>query len=201
MYAAIPKEHLEQKRKKNQICIQQYDDIDLLPLESHTESDGSHPQVSVTMQGDNNEYSRLCHVGPRMNQTKKHTQHHSSSEQLLHDPGKRGGMRLCAANANDDHSYSEVTCSTPKLVDPNIMGKYSLIDTSFHAPHNVGGVPPLPKRHSVCSPSLVESSQNTPNICVTSASLEGKSSSSSKPYKNVLTSSMLDQKDGNMLAF
>ena len=133
MYAVIPKEHLEQKRKKNQIRIQQYDDIDLFPLESRTEfeSDGSHLQVSVTME---EEYSRLCHVGPRMNQTKKHTQHHSSSEQLVHDAGKRESVRLFAANANDDHSYSKVPCSTPKLVVPNIMGN------GTDAPHNVDGV-------------------------------------------------------------
>ena len=198
MYAVIPKEHREQKRKKNQVCIQQYDDIDMFPLESRTEfeSDGSHLQVSVTMEGDDSEYSRLCHIGPRMSQTKKHTQHHSSSEQLVHDAGKRESVRLCAANANDDHFYSEfeVPCSIPKLVIPNIVGN------GTDAPHNIDGVPPLLKRHSMPSPSPMESPQNTPNICVTTVSVEVESSPSPVPCQNVPTSATLDQpRDGTMV--
>jgi hypothetical protein len=139
MYAVIPKEHREQKKKRNQICIQQYDDIDLLPLESQDmpESDGSHHhQASVTVEGSTTTgYSRLCHVGPRMNQTKKHTQCNSGGELVVHDVGKRRSMSLCTTNVNS--------------VDD--------------------GAPPLPKRLSVCLPSPVENPQNKPNVCDTTS--------------------------------
>ena len=197
MYAVIPKEHREQKKKRNQICIQQYDDIDLLPLESQDmpESDGSHHhQASVTVEGSTTTgYSRLCHVGPRMNQlqTKKHTQHNSGGELVVHDVGKRRSMSLCTTNVNSENSSS--TRPTSKLIVPNIMGKHSLIEIA--APHNVDdSAPPLPKRLSVCLPSPVENPQNKPNVCDTTSE-KVKSSAIPIPYQGAPTLGTLEPKD------
>ena len=173
MYSVIPKEHREAKRKKNEICIQQYDDIDLPPLESRKQSDGSHLQVSVTMEGDSDEYSRLCHVGPRMNQTRKHSHPQPGYEQLVHDDaGKR------------DHSYSEVTCPTSKATVPNVVGKHSDADVPCNAV-------PLPPKH--INPHLPSPVENLPNICVITASDEFTSSTSCPtPYKNVASLATMD---------
>ena len=184
MYTVIPKEHREAKRKKKQVCVQQYDDIDLPPLESRTQSDGSHLQTSVTMEGTSrDEYSRLCHVGPRMNQMRKHSHPLPATagyEQL--DAGKCGSVGLCVANPNDDHSYSEVACPTSKA------RKHSLIDVDV--PRN--DIPLPPKHLSTRFPSPVES---LPSICVITASDEVKGSTSCPmPYTNVASLATMDSK-------
>ena len=189
MYAVIPKEHREEKRRKNQICIQQYDDIDLLPLESQTttESDGLHLQA---MEGDiSNGYSRLRHVGPRMSQSKKHTRPQSGGEKLiLHDIGNR--------NSVCENSNSELCTTRPtsKLIVPNIVGKHALIEVG--AAHNIDDdAPPLPKRLSTCLPSPVEIPQNMPGICET-ASNEVKSSTSPTLFQDIPNLGTSDPRDG-----
>ena len=199
MYAVIPKEHREEKRKKNQICIQQYDDIDLLPLESQItmESDGLHLQA---MEGDiSNGYSRLRHVGPRMSQSKKHTRPQSGGEKLmLHDVGNRRSMSLSVANANSvcENSNSELCTTRPtsKLIVPNVVGKHALIEVG--AAHDIDcDAPPLPKRLSTCLLSPVEIPQNMPGICDT-ASNEVKSSTSPTLFQDIPNLGTSEPRDG-----
>ena len=146
MYAIVLKEHIEEKKKKK-LSIQRYDDIHLLPLElqDRAPSAGSQFQGSNTAEVKNTDYSRLCHAGPRMSQTRKHMYPHPDGEHLQQD-----GKKSTISHTKDDHSYSEVLPTTPNL-NITATGRYS----QLNAPENDGTVPPpLPAHCSMYLTSM-----------------------------------------------
>lgn len=191
MYSVVSHEHREKKRQAN-IQIQQYDDIDLLPLdsergrqnlanESGRRASSSHLQnTSVTIEDNGTGYSRLCHAGPRKSQTRKQEYLHHSLEQLQQDGRKSGAS---AANSKGS-SYSEVRPTSQLIV---AKGNYSMI--SEVKP------PPIPIRLSICIPSEVESTQKMLNGVEITSSKEVKSPATPKPYQNMSSAAPEPDKD------
>ena len=150
----MSKEHCEQKRKAN-LQNQQYDDVVLSSMEVEINpQDHANESVESQLQNANPEdagYSRLCHPGPRMSQTKKH----SSSDMLKQDAMKGSSS---AANSNNG-SYSEVHPPPPRPSSRVMAGNYTLIDEKQDVP------PPLPGRLDTSEPLLVTYELNTSPEC------------------------------------
>jgi hypothetical protein len=155
LYSTVPEEH-RQKKKMAKLCIQQYDDINLLPLESRVAGEGedeSKVVASITIEGGVSEgYSRLCHAGPRMNSSKRFGYPFSTSTpQLLDDSSERKDS-VSSSSVKVDN-YSEVEPMRPRsmlLVRTGITGSYSMIKQGKD-----GSVtpPPLPDRINMLSHS------------------------------------------------
>lgn len=150
MYAVVSEEHKE-KKKLAKLCIQQYDDINLVPLdreEGEQNGNGSKLLASVTVEGDSTGYSRLQHAGPRMSQTRRHMFSVSGGADQPTDDGKRNGP---SANTTKDLSYSEVRPTgnpSSELTAPMVItGGYSVINQSKE---DDDVPPPLPQRVSMC---------------------------------------------------
>ena len=168
MYSVVSKEHCEKKRKAN-LQIQPYDDV-VLSMEVGTKpqdhaNEGGESQLQNANPEDTG-YSRLCHPGPRMSQTKK--PEHLSYE-LLKQDARKGS--LSAANLKNG-SYSEVQPSPRPSSQVIVPANYTLIDDKEVLP------PPLPSRLSVTIPlpsiplpqKMPNSSpENTENIPKTNA--------------------------------
>ena len=152
MYAAVSEEH-RMKKKMAKLRVQQYDDVNL--FDGKAGGDESKMVVSVQMEGVGEEgYSRLCHAGPRMTQTKRylHSSLSVSSPELLDDGSKPGR----AGSVKTDMSYSEVEPMRPhsKVIAPRITGGYSMIE---QGKEECGIPPPLPTR-------MMETSMSTPPV-------------------------------------
>ena len=143
MYAVVSDEH-RKKKKLAKLCIQQYDDINLLDNdEGEQKGDGSQLLASVTLEGDSTGYSRLQHAGPRMSQTRsRHVLTASGGTDQL-----RKHDRKPSTDATKDLSYSEVRPTNLELAIPTIItGGYSVIEQS----KDTDVPPPLPQRVSMC---------------------------------------------------
>ena len=193
MYARISQEHRE-KKKKTKLCIQQYDDINLLELDGkETEEKNEGPQmvVSITMEEDETGYSRLQHAGPRMSQTRKHIPSTSSNEPQQQDGGKKSSAGIVSAanmtNSSKDVSYSEVYPThnlgpATKLTATNIVGGYSVIERE-NAETEVP--PPLPHRLSLCVQSPSDSTQKPSSSSHVPSLDEVQGQAALKRYQNV----------------
>jgi hypothetical protein len=154
MYAVVSEEH-RQKKKMAKLCIQQYDDINLLQLNSQDPAgEGeSRMQLSVTMEDGNPGYSRLQHAGPRMSMTKQtkylHSSLSTSSPQLLEEESGKRNSYIAGGGpppmAGGEKGYSEVHPMRPRshLIASTTAGGYSMIEPG----KKESEMPPLlPKR-------------------------------------------------------
>ena len=157
LYATVPEEH-RQMKKMAKLCIQQYDDINLLPLESREAGEGEDDSkmiTSVTIEGGGGEgYSRLCHAGPRMNQPRYfHSSFSASSPQLLLDDNSNRNNSISSSGQVEKTNYSEVEPMRPRsrlIVPSDISGGYSLIE---QGESGSDPPPPLPDRSNKSSHS------------------------------------------------
>ena len=193
LYATVPEEY-RQKKKMAKLCIQQYDDINLLPLDSREKGEGDEESkvASVTIEGGGGEgYSRLCHAGPRMNQSKKysHSSFSASSPQLLDDIGDRNDSFTSSVKVNKQ--YSEVEPMRPRstlLVPSGIKGSYSIIRQGED-----GSVspPPLPNRINKLSHSppndsgLLKDTRSSTSEKDPTCNVENSATQPPIPYQNM----------------
>ena len=185
LYAVVPEEH-RQKKKMAKLCIQQYDDINLLPLNSHDAARGENESsmvTSVTIEGGGGEgYSRLCHAGPRMNQTSKylHSSLSMSSPQLLNEASGRKDSRT--GSVKIDKTYSEVEPVRPRsrlIIPSGITGGYSMIEQR----EEDSAGPPLPER--INKPPQQTDGGLLQATMSMSEPQEVESSTASIPYQNM----------------
>ena len=177
--------------------VQQYDDINLLPLNGNEaagavagekgEGDESKVVVSVQMErsGDMEGYSRLCHAGPRMGQPKRYlySSLSTSSPQLLEEGSDSKDDRT--GSVKDEKPYSDVDHFRPRsrLIG---TGGYSMIEQS--RPES-DVPPPLPGR---MKEGLVSSSPVKSGLLKTARSaseidlpVDKMSSAAPAPYQNL----------------
>ncbi|CAI8031681.1 hypothetical protein GBAR_LOCUS17971 [Geodia barretti] len=189
LYATVPEEH-RQKKKMAKLCIQQYDDINLLPLESRESGEGedeSKVVASITIErGVSEGYSRLCHAGPRMNSSKRFGHPFSTSTpQLLDDSSERKDSFSSSVKGNN-MTYSEVEPMRPRstLIGPTgITGSYSMIKQGED-----GTPPPLPGRINqlfYSSPTESGLLKDTRSSTEKVAEVESSGTEPPIPYQNI----------------
>ena len=193
MYSCVSREHCE--KKKASLKVQQYDDIDLEPLDlekksqalanENTQSASHRENASITVEIDSTGYSRLRLAGPRMSKTRK-TEGHSamttsamtaSAEQLdsekLHSASAGGSRNL--------KPYSKVGRPTSQIVTASSAKRnsYALLTTKEDE-----NLPPIPNRLNLSLEPSVEGMQMGLKGAK-GLSDDVRNPTSSKPYQNV----------------